>query len=136
MPNDTATNTNSWGEWSRLVLSELDRLGKQQDRLDTKISDFQLLQTKQVAEIDTKVTQLQTDVNKLKKNGGSGNGTLNSSDAKELGETKGELKTWTNIWMWVFVAIIGFAASIIGQVAASKWSSITHPTEITDNVKK
>ena len=58
------------------------------------------------------------------------------SDAKDLGETKGELKTWTNIWMWVFVAIIGFAASIIGQVVAARFHTVTNPTVIEESLKK
>ena len=39
-------DTNGWGEWSKHVLLELERFGKQYDHLDNKISEFQLAQTK------------------------------------------------------------------------------------------
>ena len=136
-------STNNWGEWSNHVLIELKRLNTQYESIEAKIEQHCIEQAGQMAELKTQMAQIMGDVSKLKGKNGNGNGNGNNGNTNgnangksdgslltQLGETKGQLQTWSNIWMWVFVAIIGFAASIVGQVIMEKLSPVTHKQQI------
>ena len=147
MPED---KTNGWGEWSKHVLLELERLGKNQDNLSNKLDNMIVQMTESNTEHSMQIEQATAEIKKFRddmvnckencesKVGGAFieiNGC--KKDIKDLSnqgsKLQGSSNVWQQIWMYILTAIVigyfglGFIKAVVEKSQPNEKAAVSEP---------